>query len=261
MKRLTEQSYYEILEIPRDAAASDIEKAYQRAKALYGPGTLATYTLVAPEEAALLTKRIEEARVILLDPVTRAGYDAGLPVESLQARGREPSSPAAPAAAQAPPPAGAAPEPVPPPGEMAPASPEPPAAAAPPEPSPEAAPPPAPPPPEAVVEAAVRSQAPSPVQSYVIPDDARWTGDLLRRVRESRGLTLLQVSERTKVTRHHLENVEADRYDQLPAPVYLRGIIMSIAKELRLDAQKVARSYLESVAASAAQQRGSAEQS
>jgi hypothetical protein len=259
LRRITEQSYYEILEIPRDAAASDIEKAYQRAKALYGPGTLATYTLVAPEEAALLTKRIEEARVILLDPVTRAGYDAGLPVESLQARGREPAPPPASPAASAPPPAGAAAEPVAPPGEV----PEPaPAAAAPPlRPSPEAAPPPAPPPLEAVVEPAVRSPAPSPAQSYVVPDDARWTGELLRRVRESRGLTLLQVAERTKVTRHHLENVEADRYDQLPAPVYLRGIIMSIAKELRLDAQKVARSYLESVAAAASQQRGSAEQS
>jgi cytoskeletal protein RodZ len=68
---------------------------------------------------------------------------------------------------------------------------------------------------------------------------------MLRRVRESRGLTVQQVAERTRITRHHLENIEQDRFPALPAPVYLRGIIMSLARELRLDGQKVARSYME----------------
>jgi cytoskeletal protein RodZ len=76
---------------------------------------------------------------------------------------------------------------------------------------------------------------------------------LLRQAREGRGLTLHQIAERTKVTRHHLENLEADRYDRLPAPVYLRGILISVAKELRLDPQKVARSYLELVQAAQVQ--------
>jgi len=53
------------------------------------------------------------------------------------------------------------------------------------------------------------------------------------------------VAERTRITRHHLENIEQDRFPALPAPVYLRGIIMSLARELRLDGQKVARSYLD----------------
>ena len=44
---------------------------------------------------------------------------------------------------------------------------------------------------------------------------------------------------------HHLENLEADRYDLLPVPVYLRAYLMAIARELRLDCQKVARSYLD----------------
>jgi hypothetical protein len=38
----------------------------------------------------------------------------------------------------------------------------------------------------------------------------------------------------------------------LPASVYLRGILLSIARELRLDGQKVARSYLERVSAACA---------
>jgi hypothetical protein len=34
-------------------------------------------------------------------------------------------------------------------------------------------------------------------------------------------------------------------------PAYLRGIVMCIARELRLDGQKVARSYLERAAGAA----------
>jgi cytoskeletal protein RodZ len=80
-------------------------------------------------------------------------------------------------------------------------------------------------------------------------DATTWTGEVLRQLREARGITLQQLSERTKVTRHHIENIEGDRYGALPAPVYLRGILLSLARELRLDGQKVARSYLERASA------------
>jgi cytoskeletal protein RodZ len=59
------------------------------------------------------------------------------------------------------------------------------------------------------------------------------------------------MAERTKLSRLHIEAVEGERFDQLPVPVYLRGIVMCIARELRLDGQKVARAYLERAAAAA----------
>jgi cytoskeletal protein RodZ len=77
-----------------------------------------------------------------------------------------------------------------------------------------------------------------------MPEGAAWTGEAIRRVREARNLTVAQIAERTRVTRHHVENIEAERFSALPAPVYLRGILLSIARELRLDGQKVARAYL-----------------
>ncbi len=83
-----------------------------------------------------------------------------------------------------------------------------------------------------------------------MPGGALWTGEALRRVREARGLTVQQVAERTKITRHHVENIEHERFGALPAPVYLRGILLSLARELRLDGQKVARAYLDRAAAS-----------
>jgi cytoskeletal protein RodZ len=83
----------------------------------------------------------------------------------------------------------------------------------------------------------------------VLPDGAPWTGEVLRQVREARGISVQQIAERTRVTRHHIENIEGDQFPSLPAPVYLRGILLSLARELRLDGQRVARSYLDRVAA------------
>lgn len=77
-----------------------------------------------------------------------------------------------------------------------------------------------------------------------IPPDVEFSGELLRRVRESYGLSLQQVADRTRITRIHLENVEADRYDRLPATVYLRGILVNLARELRLDPARVSKTYL-----------------
>ncbi|HET9553972.1 MAG TPA: DnaJ domain-containing protein, partial [Anaeromyxobacteraceae bacterium] len=75
MKRLSDQTLYEILEVSVEAPPEEIERAYERARALYGPGSLATYTLMSPDEATLLNNRIEEAKVVLLDADARSRYD------------------------------------------------------------------------------------------------------------------------------------------------------------------------------------------
>jgi hypothetical protein len=77
-----------------------------------------------------------------------------------------------------------------------------------------------------------------------IPSDAEFNGELLRRVRESRNLSLQILADRTRISSRHVESIEADRYDMLPAPVYLRGMLMSIARELGLDPLRVSRSYM-----------------
>jgi transcriptional regulator with XRE-family HTH domain len=83
-----------------------------------------------------------------------------------------------------------------------------------------------------------------PPKPYEVPPGVEFNGDLLRQVRMARGVTLVQVSERTRISVRHLENIEGDRYDQLPATVYLRGFLTSLSRELGLDALRVAKSYL-----------------
>ncbi len=267
MKRLSDQTLYEILEVPRDAAPPAIQQAVERALALYGPGSLAMYSLITPDEATLLTTRIEEARRTLLDPDARTRYDASLAPTPPEARAASSGTNGVHAGGAIPPVFGPIPPVIPAVQPVAELRPQPePVTTAPPadvrrEPEPERQPPPPPPAAPIRLEREIRPAAtpppappaaPAPVAQPEIPmpDGSAWTGDALRRVREARGLTIPQIAERTKVTRHHVENIEAERFSALPAAVYLRGILLSLARELRLDGQKVARAYLDRAAGS-----------
>jgi hypothetical protein len=245
VKRLADQTLYEILEVPRDAPPPAIEAAYARARSLYAPGSLATYTLMTAEEAALLTSRIEEAKRTLLDAEARARYDDALAAPAAAGRAIEAADGGAATA-----PFGSAPPVIP---ALQPAErrvPADPPVARPAELLQGAAlPPPAPAPAPIRLEREIlpppAAAATSREPEIPMPEGALWTGDALRRVREARGITIQQIAEKTKVTRHHVENIEAERFSALPAAVYLRGILLAIARELRLDGQKVARAYLE----------------
>ena len=223
MKRLADQTFYEILEVLPEASTDEIQAAYEKARALYGPGSLVTYTLMEPDEAALLESRIEDARTTLLDPERRARYDellqqpqearaaavAGAGIEPASASPPPDSPPPEPARESPPPPEPtvtptpaillgaalesaepAAEEPPPtlpapillrhvvPPASVeaddlpTPAAPD--APTTPPAPAPRAvAPAPAP--------------APAPTPPPPLPD--AWTGEALRQIRESRGLS------------------------------------------------------------------------
>lgn len=80
-----------------------------------------------------------------------------------------------------------------------------------------------------------------------IGPDTEFTGELLRRVRESQGVELAEISARTKIARTHLLAIEEERYADLPAPVYVRGFVSELAKFLRLDTAQVQRTYMRRV--------------
>lgn len=78
----------------------------------------------------------------------------------------------------------------------------------------------------------------------VITPDTDFTGALLRAVRESQGIDLGEISQRTKVGRSYLKAIEEDDFGSLPSPVYVRGFVTELAKFLRLDPQQVSRTYV-----------------
>ncbi len=70
------------------------------------------------------------------------------------------------------------------------------------------------------------------------------SGADLRRLRESRGVSLRQIASVTKIGTRFLEYIEEDRFALLPAPVYLRGFLKEYARTIGLDREGVARAYM-----------------
>ena len=60
---------------------------------------------------------------------------------------------------------------------------------------------------------------------------------------------LEDIAATSKVGVRYLEYIEADRFDRLPAPVYLRGFVQEYARVIHLDPRRTAESYLAYVAA------------
>ena len=101
----------------------------------------------------------------------------------------------------------------------------------------------------AVIDAASPAKADAtPAKAHVpepiIDANTEITGELLKTLREARGIDLADISQRTKVSVHHLRSIEEETWSAMPAQVYLRGFLVEVARFLRLDVQHVTRSYL-----------------
>lgn len=77
-----------------------------------------------------------------------------------------------------------------------------------------------------------------------IGPDTEYTGDLLRRVRESQGVEIEEISQRTRISRGYLAAIEAEDARELPAAVYVRGFVAELARYLRLDPLQVQSTYM-----------------
>jgi cytoskeletal protein RodZ len=76
------------------------------------------------------------------------------------------------------------------------------------------------------------------------PRDAASAGADLRRARQASGLSVEELSRRTKITARNIRNLETDQFDKLPAPVFLRGFLRAYSNEVGLDPQETTARYL-----------------
>ena len=66
----------------------------------------------------------------------------------------------------------------------------------------------------------------------------------LREARQRRGFSLDQVARATKISVTILRAIEADRFDDLPQSVFLRGFLRAYAREVGLDPEAIVSRYL-----------------
>jgi len=203
VKGLEELDHYEVLEVPRDAGREEIERAYQLVSAAYAGDSLAAYSVFEDEEADALRERIERAYRVLSDPATRSAYDAAVLPEADAAPGVPEADPFEPL-------------------EHA---------------------------DEDRGVPIVEPPASRPVEAQLAfeelegDDEAAWDGVRLRRARLLRGVELDGMAAVTKVNPTYLRFLEEDRFDDLPAAVYVRGFVVAYARHLGLDAARVSHSY------------------
>ena len=205
MRPLSEQNYYETLEVTSDASLQTIERAYRIARATYEPTSAATYSVFSEDENVEILRRVEEAYAVLSEARLRREYDARLRREEFSERPRMPREPAIQLEPQL--------------EEPLPAGP--------------------------VLSSSRLSQVEFDLDEPVEPEDGVFDGTVLRRIRMSRGIELEEISSLTKVSEIYLQLIEGNRYHELPAPVYLKGFLRAFAKCLKLDPKRVSESYME----------------
>ena len=71
-------------------------------------------------------------------------------------------------------------------------------------------------------------------------------GQHLKGLREAKRMSLAEVSRTTRVPAQSIERIEADRFDELPGEVFVRGFLRAYARALEIPADDVLARYTSS---------------
>lgn len=227
LKRIEDLNFYELLEVAPDANVTDIHRAYDRVRKVYEPNSIALYSLLSQEETERIRHRIDEAYRTLIYDETRREYD-----RLLRDRHELPEPP--------PPKPKYQPRPAPvvsKPAQVREVSP--PENVDLPIPTTENVP-------------AVLRPAPAAAPPVQMPPAAieEFTGSVIKLIRESKGLSLQNVADITKVSSRHIQHIEEEAYLKLPPRPYLRGFLAIYAKALGYAPEKFVNDYMKRYEAS-----------
>lgn len=199
------KNYYEVLEVSINASSEEIYKAYTRAKNAYSGDSLALYSLLSHDEANKILELIEEAYTILSNPEKRRQYN--------NVRGIGKSSQENVQTNQS-------------------------------------------------VDEFKQVREPSEINKIMakkkygleyqentdfekeIEQCEEFSGEFLKKIRDYKNVDLNRLAEMTKISKTHIQYIENDDIEKLPAIAYVRGFVYQYAKCLKLNPDFVANSYL-----------------
>ena len=193
MKRIEEQTYYEILEVAPDATNREIQQAYEHAKETFHNDSVAVYSLFSEKEMKKIQAVIEEAYRVLMDETLRKDYDQSH-LSSLNLKWPK--------------------------SEKLPETPESP----------------------------MEKKTYLPFSEISIDlGEGPYRGKMLKQIRERMGVELNTISMETRIPLKILANIEEEKFEQVPARVYLKGFLRGYARCLGLDSEKVVEDYFNSM--------------
>ncbi len=228
--RISEQTYYEILEVRPGALQNEIHAAYQKAKQTYSPDSPALYTMFTTEEARELLHLIEEAYETLSNQPKRMAYDEKLRAHTNFHKPAQKAS------------------------DLPDFDPEEAKAVA----------------KVRDIKSTGSKQEPQPIATApkreTVPEGFKKTrygvyevneafeneirsctefdGAMIAKVRQYKKINLEQMSQETRISKTYLSAVESQAFDALPAAVFVRGFIVQISRLLGIDEKVAADSYM-----------------
>jgi len=214
MKTFEGENYYQILQVPANAGALEIRRAYRDALAIYEEESIATYSLFSAEQRAVLLQAIEKAFDTLINEDKRAAYnqmliDTGQMEASIFSRQNQRKLAAY--------------------SDTQSTS------------------------KEKSLSQWVQKKANAPEINKLMEEvrsKEMLSGRDLKQLREAFGIEFSEIYAITRISSTILNMIEADRFDDLPAEIYLKQFLKAYAEILQIDPQHVIQGYLKNMAQS-----------
>jgi DnaJ-class molecular chaperone len=209
MKTFESDNYYAILQIAPDAGKDIIRHAYRRALSLYDEDSVATYALFSDRQRQTLLVAIEKAFETLIDDDQRAAYDQMLIDTGVLDTAAFSDRTRRELAARSN-------------GTSR----------------------------EVSLCRWTAEQAEIPEMSQRIESvlsGPRFSGPQLKELREAYGIELSEIYSAVRINKDVMTAIEADRFEDLPAPVYLKQFLKNLAQILQIDTALVVERYLEAM--------------
>jgi curved DNA-binding protein CbpA len=211
MKTFEGENYYQILQIPADADAVDIRRAYRDALAIYEEESIVTYSLFSTEQRAVLLQAIEKAFGTLINEDKRAAYNQTLidsgqmdaSAFSRQSQRRLDAYSDTRITSK-----------------------------------------------EKSLSQWVEKKTDSPEITKLVDtirSQEMISGRDLKQLREALGIEFSEIYAITRISSSVLTMIEADQYDDLPAEIYLKQFLKAYAEILQIDPPHVIQGYLKSM--------------
>jgi len=209
MKRITEQNYYNLLDISPKASFEEVQSAYDHAISIYSTDSISTYSLFTQKERKRILSRLAEAYRILTNSHLRKEYNqvllerGELVFQKTDLLSREDSNIAK--------------------GKILEVSVE----------------------SLTQKEQQPENEHQSSDRNFNLFDNQiSGTGKNIRMMRITREMSLEEIFRKTKIPRETLEDIEEEHFEKLPALFYLKGFLMAYAKILRVNQTEIVDGYV-----------------
>jgi len=208
-KDFDQMNYYEILDIGTNATAAEIRSAYNVALQMYQPDSLVSYSFFSKGERDKILSLIDKAYLTLINEAHRAQYDNEMHLRETSVSADQHKAPPQPANIF----------------EFN----------------------------RRDIASLTRKNNKSALKTKISQSQSireilsrqKITGADLKAIREELGLAIETIHQETKIRLDYLHDIEEDKTEKLPAPVFLKGFVKAYLRSLCIEnADDISTAYM-----------------